>query len=85
MALVVEEDGFRIMVLTRNEHNPPHVHVYRAGGECRVKIGESPAMLWDVKGGLTLKEASKAEALVRKHQAACLRKWEEKNGHLGGK
>lgn len=71
------------MVRTRHEHNPPHVHVLRAGGECRVKIAESPAVLWDVKGGLTLSEARKAEALVRKYQTQCLEKWEELNGHLG--
>lgn len=84
MPTVKREDGFEIMVLTSPEHNPPHVHVYKAGGECRVLLGDedtAPA-LWDVMQGMSVKDARNAETLVRKYQAECLAVWRKYNGHL---
>lgn len=77
MPTVKREDGFEIMVLTSPEHPPPHVHVYKAGGECRVLLGDEDTQpeLWDVERGMSIKDARKAEALVSKYQAECLEVW----------
>lgn len=80
MPTVVVEEGFEIRVLTRNEHRPAHVHVYKAGAECRIFI--ESATLWDIKGGMTARDARQAEALVRKYQNECQAAWRTYNGHL---
>jgi len=84
MPTVVVEDGFEVRVLTRNEHRPPHVHVYRSGGECRIKIAEGPACdqvrLWDIVGGMTKRDVDRALNLVEKYQVACRDKWREIHG-----
>ena len=83
MPTVVREEGFEIMVLTSPEHPPPHVHVYKAGAECRVLLGDeaSPPRLWDVKG-MRLKDARDALALVHRYHAQCLNVWRKYNGSL---
>lgn len=81
MPTVKREDGFEIMVLTSPEHNPPHVHVYKAGAEIRVTIGATVAYL-DHKGKMSVKELAKAVWLVEKHNAACMAAWRKYNAHL---
>lgn len=84
MPTVKREEGFAIKVLTSPEHNPPHVHVYKAGGECRIKLGDGirPAELWDVLPGMSERDARRAEELVNKYLADCLVIWRRYNGHL---
>ncbi len=53
-----------------NDHPPPHVHVYKAGRECLVKIGapgEAPAVLYENRG-MSGKDWQGAVALVQKYQ-----------------
>lgn len=75
---VVDEDGYRVSVWP-NDHPPPHVHVFRAGRECLVEIGEpggAPAALYENRG-MTGKEWQGAVALVQKHQEMAQAKWRE--------
>ena len=84
MPTVVREAGFSIIVRVRGENLPPHVHVYKGAGECRILLGETETgpRLWDVVGGMDWREARQAERLVIRPQAACRAVWRQVNGHL---
>jgi len=84
MPTVRVEGGFAIKVNTRGEHNPPHVHVIKAGGEIRVLIGdeETSPSYWDEKRAMATSDKVKAVMLVDKYQAECLAVWRKFNGHL---
>jgi hypothetical protein len=75
---VIHENGYRVSVWP-NDHPPPHVHVYKAGRECLVEIGELgevAASLYENRG-LSDKEWQGAVALVQKYQELALKKWRE--------
>lgn len=77
MPKVLDEGGFRISVWP-NDHPPPHVHVYKSGGECLVEIGvpgERAASLYENRG-MSAKDWQAAVVLVQKHQALALERWE---------
>ena len=82
MPTVKREQGFAIKVNTRGEHNPPHVHVFKAGGEIRVKLGddETAPSYWDEKRPMALQDKVKAVLLVDKYRAECLEVWRKFNG-----
>lgn len=84
MPTVTRIEGFEIRVLLRNEHNPPHVHVFKAGGECRVLVGDEAIRpeLWDIVGGMSDRDALRAEALVGLYQAECVAAWRKYHGSL---
>ena len=44
MPLEIEQEGFKVMIYTRDEHEPPHVHVWKGGGEAVINLG-------GIKGG----------------------------------
>jgi len=80
MPVVVREAGFSVRVLTTGEHAPPHVHVFKAGAECRVLIGDA-AVLWDIKGGpFAGAEVRRAVALVDANLPACNAIWRACHG-----
>ncbi|HEY9899890.1 MAG TPA: DUF4160 domain-containing protein [Pantanalinema sp.] len=82
MPTVASIEGYEIRVLTRNEHRPRHVHVFKADWEPRVRIGEL-AEFWDIKyGAPSNREVRRAIELVGQYLDACNMKWEECNGHL---
>lgn len=87
--------GFSIHVLTRDEHPPPHVHVFNGdrptGPNCRVKLGGSgdvgdpglEPVFWDVSGPeFSMQEAWEAVELVKRYREECWKVWREKNDHL---
>lgn len=84
MPTVKREDGFEIKVNTRGEHSPPHVHVIRAGGEIRVRIGdeETAPSYWDEKRSMTMRDKVRAVLLVDEYQAECLMVWRKFNANL---
>lgn len=84
MPTVVREAGFAVVVHVRGEHNPPHVHVYKAGGEVRVKLNDRTLgpSLWDVTGTISDKDVVRAVELVWRHQDRLLQAWSNVNGHL---
>ena len=88
MGQVSNADGWKIVVNT-NDHEPPHVHVYRGGRTCRVRIGvpaETPpsAYPWAEprKTTMSAKEVAEAVQRVALQQAAALEKWREIHGHV---
>jgi hypothetical protein len=84
MPTVRREAGFVIKVNTRGEHNPPHVHVFKAGGEVRVLLGDvdTPPSYWDEKTPMATKNKVRAVLLVERYQAECLEVWSKFNGNL---
>lgn len=84
MPTVKREEGFEIKVNTRGEHSPPHVHVLKAGGEIRVKLGDEETVpsYWDEKRPMPLRDKVRAVLLVDKYQAECLAVWRKFNANL---
>lgn len=77
MATIVKEEGFEIRIYP-NDHEPYNVHVFKAGGEARIKIGgqdEDPD--WISVTNMSDKDAIKALKLVAKHQDQLNQKWQE--------
>jgi hypothetical protein len=78
---IMRESGFLVMIYCKpREHDPPHVHVVKAGGEARIALGDvrSAPTLWDY----TMRRPDVAYALriVDEHQAVLLAAWERING-----
>lgn len=84
MPTLIREGGCEVRLFVANEHVPPHVHVFKAGGECRVLLGDvdTQPRLWSVVGGLTPADARQAEDLVCRHQGELLAAWRKYHGHL---
>ncbi len=82
MPTVILEDGFVIKVYTRNEHRPPHVHVFKGGGEIRVELGDgvSGPHLMDIKFPMSRRDIVKAVLLVDRYQERCLTVWRLHHG-----
>jgi hypothetical protein len=78
MPTLLKQDGFEIRMYF-NDHAPPHVHVFKAGGQAKVGLGNllgtSPSLL--LVQGMSEKDAKKAIAIVTEHQVELLAKWEE--------
>jgi Domain of unknown function (DUF4160) len=73
----LREDGFEIRMYF-NDHDPPHVHAFKAGGQAKVGLGSSgvtPSLL--LVQGMSDKDVKKAIAIVTEHQVELLAKWEE--------
>jgi len=75
-------DGFEIRLFIANEHRPPHVHVFKAGAECRVLLGDEATQprLWNVVGGMSAQDARRAEELVSRWQGELLAAWRKYHG-----
>ncbi|NJN59021.1 MAG: DUF4160 domain-containing protein [Leptolyngbyaceae cyanobacterium SL_5_9] len=80
MPTLLRRDGFEIRMYF-NDHDPPHVHVFRAGGQAKIglgRLGVSPNLL--LVQGMSNKDAREAIIIVIEHQIELLAKWEEWNG-----
>jgi hypothetical protein len=80
MATLINKDGFSVRIRS-NDHLPPHVHVFKAGGEAKINLGserERPSLveLWNMSD----KDATRALKLVTAHQVELLEKWREIHG-----
>jgi hypothetical protein len=81
MPTVLQIDGFKVRILT-NDHEPAHLHVVRAGGEAKIRLGlkgEAPALL-QISKGMTDREAAKAYGIVTRHNEELIQKWSEIHG-----
>jgi hypothetical protein len=69
-------DGYRVQVYTRNEHQPPHVHVERAQTSIPVLIGEEVRWRGDWDGRRpTDRELRRGVEIVGSRLADCLAMW----------
>lgn len=77
MLTVVQADGYAIRIYP-NDHEPPHVHVIRAGGEVKIAL-TPPAVIRNE--GLNRRELQRALELVEQHLERLLAEWRRLHGH----
>jgi hypothetical protein len=80
MATVLRESGFNCRMYS-DDHEPPHVHVVKAGVEVVIDLGDgdnSPSIR-ETKG-MKAADVNKAVRLITRHQAYLLEKWSEIHG-----
>lgn len=75
MPTVLRVEGFRFFVFPE-DHEPPHVHVFKAGEEAKLKLGDenTPPEVWDPMEMAT-HEVRKAARIVEANQAELLAAW----------
>ncbi|MCY7272298.1 MAG: DUF4160 domain-containing protein [Phormidesmis sp. CAN_BIN44] len=80
MPTLLRQDGFDIRVYF-DDHDPPHVHVFKAGGQAKIELGRLdvlPSLI--LVQGMSVKDAKAAISIVTEHQTYLLEKWEEYHG-----
>jgi hypothetical protein len=80
MPTVLRKDGFAVRIYF-NDDLPPHVHVFKGGGQARISLGsgtESPQLV--ELEGMSDKDAAKALSIIIEHQVELLQRWEEYHG-----
>lgn len=82
---MLREAGFRVVIYTRDEHPPAHVHVWKAGGEIVIHLGGPRALpsLREVNG-MPKRDARRALHLVTEYQVVLLARWKEIHGEEEG-
>lgn len=75
MPTVIREAGFAIRIFSR-DHAPPHAHVFKAGGQVIVLLGDedtAPSLMR--KSPMADDDIIKAVRLVGEHQERLLEAW----------
>jgi Domain of unknown function (DUF4160) len=80
MPTLLKQNGFDIRMYF-DEHAPSHVHVFKAGGQAKIELGngQQPPSLIMVQG-MSTKDAKRAVEIVTKYQDKLLETWEEFHG-----
>ena len=80
MPTVLRKDGFAVRIYF-NDHLPPHVHVFKGGGQVRISLGSETerSQLVQIEA-MSDKDAAKALEIVTEHRLELLEKWEEIHG-----
>ena len=86
MPKIWTDGNISIIVYTRNEHQPAHVHVISSDYEVKIDIkGDSQDVLSPSKNSrvkTTSQFTKKAQQLVKDRLAECRAVWRAKNGEL---
>ena len=80
MPTVLFINGFKFIIWP-DDHEPPHVHVFKGDGEAKLRIGnceQAPAFV--AINALTKREAKFIWGVVAEHQQALLDAWEKIHG-----
>lgn len=74
MRTILRIDGFRIAILTRDEHEPPHVHVEHPNGTVVVLLDERSrqARLREKARGVAARDVRRVVEVVDEHFAELL-------------
>lgn len=81
MPTPIKEAGFLVMIYTRDEHPPAHVHVWKAEGEAVIYLGdETTAPSLHEVNRMSAKDARRALAIVEGHQDLLLGEWRRIHG-----
>ena len=72
MPTVLRKEGFSVRIYP-NDHDPPHVHIFKAEGEIKATIAEVPELLDVIK--MSNKDVKKALELIKHHHQELLEKW----------
>lgn len=80
MPTILFINGFQFIVWP-DDHEPPHIHVFKGDGEAKVNIGSSEqAPAFVTINGLTKREAKFIWRTVVEHQEELLVAWEKIHG-----
>ena len=79
MPTIVNERGFQVMIYF-NDHEPPHVHVWKSGLEARYYL--NPVSVWD--SDLKANETRQAQKIVEANRDILVAKWHEIHGDDDG-
>lgn len=75
MAEVLRQDGFSFRIRS-NDHNPSHVHVFKAEEEAVIDIGDGDtAPSLQKNYNMSRKNAKRALSMVAKNQVYLLGRW----------
>ena len=80
MPTILFINGFRFIIWP-DDHEPPHIHVFKGDGEAKVNIGnykQAPAFI--TIHGLTKREAKLIWRVITLHQEELLAAWEKIHG-----
>ena len=77
MPTILRSNGFQF-VIWPDDHNPPHVHIFRAGTEMIIElaVGDDEPRIRNVYR-MTSRDAATAFAIVRVNNDLFLRQWRE--------
>lgn len=76
MATILEEDGFEFVIHSNEPHfEPPHIHVFKAGEEVKIKLGDEKELPEIARIWMRDKDAAKALAIVAGRQSFFLGAW----------
>ncbi len=82
MPTVYTDGALAIRLNARNEHNPPHVHVYYAEHAVRIEIVTGSVI--DDPKGFPKSHLAKAQAYIKQNRETLLNKWNQLNPNLRG-
>ncbi len=83
MPTILKKNGFSVRIYP-NDHEPAHVHVFKADGEARIKIkNEDGEPEWISVCKMSDKDACKALEIVKEHQSELLEQWWKYHGKIG--
>lgn len=80
MPTVLRHEGFEF-VIRPNDHDPPHVHVFKAGQQVKIRIGDDqtrPAV--DGRSRMSAMEIRQALEVVGEQQDSLLAAWRRIHG-----
>jgi hypothetical protein len=72
MPTIMREDGFEVVIFTRDEHPPPHVHVFHAGELIVIEL--EPMTVRESR--MKPRTAAKAWLLVAGKRGELLQQWD---------
>jgi Domain of unknown function (DUF4160) len=76
MPRVIDVEGYQVMVYTRDEHPPAHVHVEKNGCKIKVLLHDDAAEYHSYKGVQpNEREIRRATAIVAEHLTDCWTAW----------
>jgi hypothetical protein len=78
--IIVTDDNFKLVIHTRGEHEPRHIHVWKAGRLAIVNLGDNDQQhpwLAEVRYGMSKKDAKQAVELVKQNKGFLWRRWDE--------
>lgn len=80
MPTVLRQDGFNIIIWT-DDHAPSHIHVFRAGEELVVNLGDTQTGIEIRENkGMKRKNIRRAVDIIEANQLFLLQEWERIHG-----
>ena len=80
MPTVLRKNGFQVIIWT-NDHEPMHVHVFKAEGELVINLGNGKAEISIRENyGMRNTDLRRALSLISRNHDLLLEKWREIHG-----